>query len=124
MNKSNYGFFYVAAGQKYIDEACFSAKSLKNINNYLKISLFCNKKPEEESLFDQIILVDEQVTCRNEGLLFKVKHLYFSSPYEKTIFVDTDTFFVDDCESGFSILDHFDIDLVQAPVDNTKKTKY
>ncbi len=117
MTYSNSGVFYVAAGQKYINEACNSAKSLKKINPSINISLVCNKTPEEKDLFEQIILVDERVTCRNEGLLFKVNHLYFSSPYKKTMFVDTDTFFADDCENGFEILEYFDIALVQAPVD-------
>lgn len=117
MFESNFGVFYVAAGKKYIDESCYSARSFKKINPSIKISLACNQVPKEEKLFDQIILVDEQVSCRNEGLLFKVKHLYFSSPYEKTIFVDTDTFFASDCASGFDILEYFDIALVPAPVD-------
>ncbi|MGF1481790.1 MAG: hypothetical protein ACFB4I_20295 [Cyanophyceae cyanobacterium] len=117
MSNSNFGVFYAAAGEKYIKEACYSAKSLKKINPSIKISLACNQEPQERSLFDRVILVDEQVTCRNEGLLFKVKHLYFLSPYQKTIFVDTDTYFVDDCESGFNLLEYFDIALVPALVD-------
>ncbi|MGB3511150.1 MAG: hypothetical protein WBA93_18330 [Microcoleaceae cyanobacterium] len=117
MTNSNSGVFYVAAGKDYIDEACDSAKSLKKINPCIKISLACNQDPEDKDLFEQIIRVDEQVTCRNEGLLFKVKHLYFLSPYEKTIFADTDTFFASDCENGFHILEYFDIALVPAPVD-------
>ena len=59
MKLENYGVFYVAAGQKYIDEACNSARSLRKINSSLKISIACNQKPEENGLFDQIILVDE-----------------------------------------------------------------
>ncbi|NET46838.1 hypothetical protein [Okeania sp. SIO2B3] len=117
MTNSNSGVFYVAAGKKYVDEACDSAKSLKKINPSIKISLACNQDPEDKDLFDQIIRVDEQVTCRNEGLLFKVKNLYFLSPYEKTIFADTDTFFASDCENGFDILEYFDLALVPAPVD-------
>ncbi|UZO77690.1 hypothetical protein M8120_07100 [Microcystis aeruginosa str. Chao 1910] len=69
MERQNYGVFYVAAGQKYIDEACNSARSLRKINSSLKISIASNQKPKEVDLFDQIILVDELVTCRNEGLL-------------------------------------------------------
>lgn len=117
MTTENYGVFYVAAGQKYIDEACQSAKSLKKINPSLNISIVCNQKPDVKDLFDQIILVDETVTCRNEGLLFKVKYLYTLAPYKNTLFVDTDTFFVSDCEAGFSILDYFDLAIVPAPVD-------
>lgn len=117
MENFDFGVFYVAAGQKYIDEACNSAKSLKKINPSIKISLACDRSPQEENLFDRIILVDTKVTCRNEGLLFKVQHLYFSCPYKKALFVDTDTFFINDCESGFSILEYFDLALVPAPVD-------
>ena len=123
MVDSNFGVFYVAAGKKYIDEACYSARSLKKINSSIKISLACNQAPQEEKLFDQIILVDEQVSGRNEGLLFKVKHLYFSSPYKKTIFVDTDTFFASDCVNGFDILEYFDIALVPAVVDTHYPTR-
>lgn len=114
---SDFGVFYVAAGQKYIDEACNSATSLKKINPSLKISLLSDREITQQDLFEQVILVDEKVTCRNEGLLFKVKHLYFSSPYKKTLFVDTDTYFTADCAKGFAILNYFDLALVPAPVD-------
>lgn len=117
MERQNYGVFYVAAGQKYIDEACNSARSLRKINSSLKISIASNQKPEEVDLFDQIILVDEPVTCRNEGLLFKTKYLYTLSPYQRTLFVDTDTFFIGDIESGFAILDYFDISMTLDPPD-------
>jgi hypothetical protein len=117
MTNSDFGVFYVAAGQKYIDEAYNSAKSLKQINPSLKISLVCDREITERDLFEQIILVEEKVTCRNEGLLFKVKHLYLSSPYRKTLFVDTDTYFTADCADGFNLLNYFDLALVPAPVD-------
>ncbi|VEP11597.1 Glycosyl transferase family 8 (modular protein) [Hyella patelloides LEGE 07179] len=117
MTISDFGVFYVAAGQKYVDEACKSATSLKKINPSLKISLLSDRELPEQDLFEKVILVEEKVTCRNEGLLFKVKHLYFSSPYQKTLFVDTDTYFTDDCASGFDILNYFDLALVPAPVD-------
>ncbi|MFM2060934.1 MAG: hypothetical protein RLZZ507_604 [Cyanobacteriota bacterium] len=117
MANSNFGVFYVAGGKKYVDEACNSARSLKKINPNIKISLACNQEPQYPDLFDQIIPINEQISCRNEGLLFKVKYLYDLSPYDNTLFADTDTFFVSDCESGFDILDYFDIALCHAPVD-------
>lgn len=73
MAYSDSGVFYVAAGQKYVNEACNSAKSLKKINPSISISIACDRTPEDTSLFEQIIPVEEKVTCRNEGLLFKVK---------------------------------------------------
>lgn len=117
MNSENCGVFYVAAGKKYVDEACYSASSLKKINSNIKIAIACNEEPKNKNLFDHIIIVDETVSSRNEGLLFKVKTLYFLSPYDKTLFVDTDTFFTADCASGFEILTYFDIAMCLAPVD-------
>lgn len=117
MTDKNHGVFYVAAGQKYIDEACISAQSLKKIHPSLNISIVCNDKPQNPDLFEQIILVNDQVTCRNEGLFFKVKYLYNFSPYERTLFVDTDTFFIGDIESGFDILNYFDISMTLDPPD-------
>jgi hypothetical protein len=118
MNNENYGVFYVATGQKYIDEACISASSLRKLNNSLKISIACNLKPKEADLFDRIIIVDEAATCRNEGLLFKTKYLYKLSPYTRTLFVDTDTFFIGDIESGFATLDYFDVSMTLDPPDS------
>ncbi|NEQ74622.1 MAG: hypothetical protein F6K23_17185 [Okeania sp. SIO2C9] len=117
MTIENYGVFYVAAGKKYVDEACTSAQSLKKINPYLKISIACNQQPKTPDLFDNIIVIDESVTCRNEGLLFKTKYLYTLSPYEKTLFVDTDTYFIGDIKSGFAILDYFDVSMTLDPPD-------
>ena len=117
MTMADFGVFYVAAGQKYIDEACNSAESLKKIDPSLRITLLSDRELPSQNLFEKIILVDEKVTCRNEGLLFKVKHLYFDSPYQKTLFVDTDTYFTDGCAGGFDILEYFDLALVPAPVD-------
>ncbi len=109
MTADSHGVFYVAAGKKYVDEACRSAQSLKTLNASLKISIACNQNPEKIDLFDQIILVDETVKSRNEGLLFKTKYLYTLSPYKRTLFVDTDTYFIKDVESGFATLDYFDV---------------
>ena len=117
MTITDFGVFYVAAGQKYVDEAYNSAKSLKKIEPSLNITLLSDRELPQQDVFERIILVDEKVTCRNEGLLFKVKHLYFDSPYQKTLFVDTDTYFTDNCASGFEILKYFDLALVPAPVD-------
>lgn len=112
-----YGVFYVAAGQKYVDEACTSARSLKKIDPSLNISITCNLKPKDTDLFDHITLIDEPVKSRNEGLLFKTKYLYTLSPYERTLFVDTDTFFIGEIKSGFAILDYFDVSMTLDPPD-------
>ena len=110
MSKTNdCGVFYVAAGKKYVEEACVSAKSLKKLNPDIKIAIACNQEPVKPELFEKIIHVDEKVTCRNEGLLFKTKYLYKLAPFAKTLFVDTDTYFLKDITPGFSVLDYFDL---------------
>lgn len=50
-------------------------------------------------------------------MLFKTKYLYTLSPYERTMFVDTDTYFIGDIESGFAILDYFDLSMTLVPPD-------
>ncbi|MEM9982468.1 MAG: putative nucleotide-diphospho-sugar transferase, partial [Bacteroidota bacterium] len=51
-----------------------------------------------------------------KGILFKVEGLKLS-PYQKTFFVDTDTFFCHDCQELFKLLDYYDLLIGHDPVD-------
>jgi hypothetical protein len=128
MEKHVSGYLYVVAGQKYIDEAIISAGSLRHVNPDAHITIIADREVRGD-LFDQTIvrpmenrsLREESLYDQawKEGLTFRVKHIYNESPYEKTLFIDSDTYFYDGCEGIFDLLDYFDISMAIAPNDRT-----
>ncbi len=119
MNNNSFGYVYVAAGNKYIQEATVSAESLKRLNKDANITLIADKEVRN-NIFNRVMFFPTDPTKSLEGKVFKVRHLYKESPYQKTLFVDTDTYFCDDCQEIFDLLDFFDIAMAPAPVERNK----
>ena len=46
--------------------------------------------------------------------------MYKESPYRKTLFIDSDTYFYESCEGIFTLLDYFDAAMALAPVREQK----
>ncbi len=122
MNNHKIGYLYIATGDKYMKEAIVSATSLKKLNESANITLVTDKNIDN-SLFDEVVIRPVDVKHFKEGLLYKVRHIYRGSPYEKTLFVDTDTYFCDDCQEIFETLDFFDLAVAPDPTD-PHKAKY
>ena len=120
--KQTNGYLYAATGEKFVAEAAQSAASLRAIQAGAHVTLVTNK-PCENAAFDEIIVVDyalkEADTTWKIGLLFKAFALQHS-PYERTFFVDTDTYFLADCQHLFSLLDFHDILIAHSPADVSK----
>ena len=107
------GIIYVATGKKFVDEVLISARSVKKHMPDIPILLFTDLK-EFVSLppegIDSICLLNEPThSCRD-----KIKPLQ-DSPFEKTLFLDTDTYLCEPVYDIFEMLDKFDIALAQAP---------
>ena len=110
------GFLYVATGQKYIKEAIRSAQSLKKHSGSARIAMVTNEAFSNK-LFDEVIVLDhEHSSDWKNGLSFKVEGL-LRSPFEKTFFIDTDTYFTDNVQELFRVLDYFDLLMSHSPND-------
>jgi len=113
--KKEKGVVYIAKGEKYIKESICSARSLKSHSD-IDITLFCDKDLESE-------WVDRTESINNNGYGFDgaisddlAPYLCPNKlPYEKTLFLDSDTFICEDISGIFSILDNFDIGLSHNP---------
>ena len=103
------GVLYIAIGKKYIDEAQISAASLKAKMPHIPVTIFANEEVKTPE-FDESVVLNQPYYSNQD----KVVHLY-DSPYEHTLFLDTDTYICDDFSELFDILENFDLATVHAP---------
>jgi hypothetical protein len=96
------GVIYIAYGAKYAAEAARSAASVKQWMPDLPITLF-TESPPAEAPFDQIV----EVTAQPYHRKLKLRCLA-QTPYERTLFLDTDTYVCGDIRPLFALLDEFD----------------
>lgn len=97
------GVIYIATGRKFIDEACSSAESLKNKIPDMPITLFCDEMVQSKHV-NNVVLIEHP----RFRLIDKVLHIN-SSPYDNTLFLDTDTYVCENILELFTILDKFDL---------------
>ncbi len=99
------GVIYTAGGkQKFVDEAIYSAKSLKKYNASLKTTLFTDFKNLKSKYFDNIIY-QEPVKHPQK---YKIENM-LNSPYDFTLYLDSDTQIVSNIEELFDFLATYDM---------------
>jgi hypothetical protein len=95
------GVVYVAWGEKFISEAKNSANSVIESNGYWCV-LITDKELLDKHPFSQVIVRKFTDTYRDKLLMQE-------SPFENTIFLDTDTTVIGSLDEVFQLLDRFDI---------------
>ncbi|MGO8795561.1 MAG: hypothetical protein ACLQLC_12115 [Candidatus Sulfotelmatobacter sp.] len=94
--------YIITQDPRYVDLLLTSAASLKKAMPGLQISVF-SQFPVESDLFDRVFSVDPT----KDGFYDKAK-LIRDSPYDRTLFIDADTYVLEPVPELFSLLDHFD----------------
>lgn len=106
------GYYYVAVGHEvFLKEAEISARSLRRWTDR-PIALYTDWGDYQSDLFDEIIVESDPI--RRKSFVTKVQGLN-SAPFDKTIFLDNDTFVCLPIDDVFEILDHFDLAVTQEP---------
>jgi hypothetical protein len=103
------GVVYIATGQKFIDEACNSAASLKSVMPNMPSTIFCDEQ-SVSAHFENVI----PINAARFGFIDKIINMS-SSPYDYTLFLDTDTYVCEDLTDLFAVLEMFDIAVAHAP---------
>lgn len=105
------GILYIASGQEYIAEACRSAKSCNDQMNGVATAVFCDDPSLlEDGCFDVVGRLDTPTY----SFLDKVVGVR-KSPFDKTLYMDSDTLFIEPCHELFELLDRFDLAAAHAP---------
>lgn len=115
-NRGDYFDDVSKAKNYYLDQAVFSASSLKKHMPELPVTLFTNINIETAQPFDNIMRITTQVT---DVWVTKFDCL-LNSPYEQTLHMDADTFVCDKVDEVFSSLDRFDIAATMSVSWNTR----
>ncbi len=102
---STAGFVYVATGKRYVAEALRSAGSLRASMPDAAIALITDSPPDQAiaGLFNTVIVRTE---VRHQPI---DKLLAWEAPFERCVFLDTDTHVCGDLSDLFILLDRFDL---------------
>jgi hypothetical protein len=105
------GVVYVATGKEYIEEALVSAASVRNQMPNLLVTLFCDQEVICPAVND---VVKIEVDPSFPGCAGKIPYIA-ASPYDQTLFLDSDTYVCGGLAELFDLLDAFDIAAAHSP---------
>jgi len=109
------GVVYIATGDKYVRAAVKSAESVKKHCNNIKIHLFSDFRNFCHESIDGFTIIEQPHRRSKVDYLSK-------TPFERTLYLDSDTRVVDNIEDIFKLLDNFDIALAHAHLRNSPAT--
>jgi|694.fasta_scaffold04389_15 hypothetical protein len=104
------GILYVATGERFLKEACRSAVRVKELMPSVPIALASDLQGPKE-LFDHHLPIMEPKYDFSD----KIGPL-LSTPFERTVFLDTDTWLCEQVPEMFAILDRYDVAMAHAPM--------
>lgn len=108
------GFLYTAFGAKYIAEARISAKSVKQADPSAKICVVTDEPLKPDAEFDIILPITppdavEQFADLDTGAYYRKIEQFGRSPFDSTIYLDSDTYVTGSLKGLFDLLDHYDL---------------
>jgi len=115
------GYLYIAYGKAFTKEALFSIESIRRFTD-LPIALYTDQDVSSFSEEDQDFLkknVNLIANIKANHLRAKVDYMT-ESPFKKTVFLDSDTVIIRNCDDMFDMLDRFDVAVV---IDYARKRK-
>ena len=106
----DFGVIYSATGQKFVDEAVRSARSLKQVMPDLPVTLYTDLTEVPDGVFDVIEIIEHPHYSTRD----KIQPLC-DPPYQRTLYIDTDTYIAEPFYEVFDALQRFDIIFTHAP---------
>jgi hypothetical protein len=100
------GVLYVATGDRYVREAANSARTVKALMPDLPIAIATDRVSQAQALglFDQI----DEIHDPRYNFQDKIGPMR-NPPFEETLFLDTDTVVIEDCQEIFAVMKKYDL---------------
>lgn len=107
------GVLYACTGVKLLEEAIISAKSVRNYNSFIEIVIYTDniEIAENSGVFNRVYKISKPTHSNQD----KIWPLY-ESPFDQTLFLDSDTKVLDNIENMFDLLSKYDIAIAHAPI--------
>lgn len=119
---SNKGILYITAGSGFTRAALRSARSVRELMPELPIHLFHDS--ESAGMVEHALDLGHFTSALIENPHRRSKIDYLpQSPFERTLYLDSDTELAAPIDDVFDILDRFDVALAHAHRRNTKQTE-
>ena len=115
MDKLEKGFLYIVFGESFIKEALMSIKSLKRFND-APVAMYTDV--DYNSSFDGLVDIHREISPQH--IRAKVDYIT-ETPFQKTVYLDSDTVIVRDISDMFDVLDRFDVAVTNDYARKTKK---
>jgi len=102
------GFLYIATGDAFVEEAILSARTVDEQHPETPICLMTDSETAAP-VFDDVLLIDNPAYGFEDQILNLDK-----TPFDRTIYLDTDIYVDDSVADVFDVLDEFDIALAHS----------
>lgn len=99
---------YIATGEQYLREANVSVESVRRYNPDIEVCMMTDV-PEQATTFDHVISVDEPKYSFGDQIRYLEQ-----SPFERSLYLDTDCLVNDDIRPMFDVLDNYDLGIVHS----------
>ena len=116
---------YISNNKRYVDKAIRSCRSLKQHNEEIHAWLITTDTDNiADNVFDDTMIVKQSHTGHGpklDGFMYKVqcmKHMFKFN--DRCIFLDSDTYVVNDITDVFDNLDYYDFACMTAPADQER----
>jgi hypothetical protein len=103
------GLVYIATGDRYFEEALGSIRSAKACMPEVPIAVLTDRERQSEYVDTVIVIPEPTFSVKDKAIYLKL------APYDKNLFIDTDTHLAMPVADVFELLDHFDIAAAVAP---------
>jgi hypothetical protein len=101
-NRTDRGILYFAKGETFVEEATLSARQVASVMPETPIAIVADREPDADP-FDEVLLDTSAFAKRDKPRAMR------RTPYERTIYLDTDTYVEEPIDELFDLLDAFEL---------------
>lgn len=114
MSELDKGYLYIVWGRHHAYEAIRSAESLRKKDEEANITVISNTSKVDNPIFNKIIY-EEVIGSHNFSGKVNGLYKFGNSIYRKTLYLDSDTWIVEDPSPLFKTMEYFDVCIAADP---------